>query len=269
MNTLTVVTGSLATLAYALGSLYLYRKVSLGTPLNSTQVAVIGMPAGILHAIYATQVLYSSHGIDLSFFPVLTFVALTLSVATTAACMRQRVHVLSLVVFPLACIALVANLVFSKGALHRTQMEPGLLFHVVTSVIAYTLLAFAACQALLLNFLDKRIRGHASITLLNVLPPLETVDKNLFLWLWSGLALLTIANLSGLIFLWDQLLAGMNRFHIVFSVVAWLIYVALMGGHYLFGWRGRLTTTLSTLAFTFLLFGYFGTKLYFEYGLSL
>ena len=268
MNTITLITGSLAALVYALGTIYLYRKVSIGSALESNQVAVIGMPAGIVHAIFATQVLYSSYGIDLSFFPVLTFVALTLSVATTAACMRQRVHVLTLVVFPLACIAVVANLIFSKGALHRTQMEPGLLLHVVTSVIAYTLLAFAACQALLLNFLDKRIRGHASITLLNVLPPLETVDKNLFMWLWSGLALLTIANLSGLIFLWDELSAGMNRFHIVFSIIAWLLYVALMGGHYLFGWRGKVTTNLSTLAFAVLLFGYFGSKLYFEYAAS-
>lgn len=265
MTATALTTGSLAVFAYLVGVFYLYRQVSQNTRLRSTQIAAIGIPACILHALYAFEVLYASNGIDLSFFPVLTFVALTLAVATTAACMRQRVHLVSLLVFPLTGIAILANLIFSKGALHRTQMEPGLLFHVVTSVIAYTLLAFAACQALLLNYLDKRLRTHASITTLDLLPPLETAEKYLFTWLWSGVVLLTIANLSGVVFLWDQLMAGMSRFHIVFSVIAWFIYAGLLAGHYLFGWRGRLTTNLSTLAFALLLFGYFGTKLYFEY----
>lgn len=254
---------AIAAVLYGVSAFLAFRNREVSGGLMLRLAPVVAALGCCCHIVFAIQIFWIGNGVDLATVPIATLVTVTAALITVAEHLYKptRATPIAVVVYPLIALILLLAGVLHRGSLHPTELSPGLTMHVIVSVASYSILAYAACQAVLLIWLDAAIRKHKFNVFLRIFPPLESAEGTLFNALWTGLAMLTVANATGFIFFWGELFTHPSHFHVVMTIAAWLIYALLMFGHMIRGWRGNFTTKLSLAAFAFLLFGYFGTKL--------
>ncbi|MGR9000150.1 MAG: cytochrome C assembly family protein, partial [Gammaproteobacteria bacterium] len=95
------------------------------------------------------------------------------------------------------------------------------------------------------------------------LPPLQTMESLLFQMLATGLFFLTISLVSGFVFI-EDVFAQHLAHKTVLSILAWLIFSALLIGRSRYGWRGQIAIQWTLIGFVSLLLAYFGSKLVLE-----
>ena len=89
------------------------------------------------------------------------------------------------------------------------------------------------------------------------------MERVLFELVWSGVVLLTLSIISGLIFL-DNMFAQHLVHKTVLSLGAWIIFTTLLVGRYRFGWRGMRAVRWTLGGCILLLLAYFGSKFVLE-----
>lgn len=223
----------------------------------------IGVAAVLLHAVAVWLVMNVPDAIDLSLFSVASLTLVVLACIVLLAAVWQPLENLFTLVFPLAAIGVVASLIPIGDPIPRSAFGPGMLTHVLVSILAYSVLMMAACQSIALSFQDVALRRHAPMRILRVLPPLQTMETLLFQFLWIGLVLLTLSIGSGFAFL-DDMFAQHVVHHTVLAIASWSIFAVLLLGRHAFGWRGRTAIRWTLAGFTFLALAYFGSKFVLE-----
>ena len=139
--------------------------------------------------------------------------------------------------------------------------------HVLISVVAYSLLAIAALQALLVGYQDWQLKHKHQNQLMRALPPLQTMETLLFELIWAGQILLTLSLLSGFLF-YEDFFAQKLVHKVVFSTTAWGVYSILLWGRHFRGWRGIKAIRWTWAGFSAILLGYIGSKFVLEFVLS-
>jgi ABC-type uncharacterized transport system permease subunit len=135
--------------------------------------------------------------------------------------------------------------------------------HILLSMGAAALLFAAAVTALLLVFLDRRLRTRRIADLPSVLPPLDALEKVMFRLIGAGFALLTLSLFTGFVFVTN--LFTQHLIHkTVLSLIAWTIFGVLLIGRIRFGWRGRSALGWTLSGFGVLALAYFGAKFVLE-----
>lgn len=256
--------GILAVALYVFGTYSQFRHLKARTAAQTGQVLLVAGIALCLHGVSVAMLMMSPTGLDLSLFTVSSLVAFALTLFVTLASLAQPLHNLFILVFPIAGVAVAGSLMLGGRATPIGDLSAGFLIHIVTSIFAYTVLTTAACQSLLLSAQERQIRRRQSYGLLRILPPLETMEAMLFQLLWAGLALLTLAIVSGFAFL-DDLFAQHVVHHTALAMVSWVIYAFLLAGRYALGWRGTTATRWTLTAFAFLVLAYWGSKFVLEF----
>jgi ABC-type uncharacterized transport system permease subunit len=94
-------------------------------------------------------------------------------------------------------------------------------------------------------------------------PPLTLLEGLLFRLIGAGFALLTLALLSGVVFV-EDLFAQHLVHKTVLSLLAWATFGALLFGRLRHGWRGRRAVQLTLAAMTLLGLAFFGSKFVLE-----
>ncbi len=244
------------------------RQVETGPTIASapkrTVFISLGVVALALHAMSAWFGLVTEAGINLSFFAIGSIVGLALAGTSLGVANRVDFPSLLAVAYTIAIITIGGSIVLPATAEPRADLEVGLVFHVVASIAAYTALAMAAVHSVLTLTLENRLRRHETFSLVVDFPPLESMVVLLFRLIWIGIALLTIAIGSGFFFL-DDLFDQRVVHHTVLSTSSWFVYVMLLAGHLLFGWRGKTTIRWTLVAFALLALAYFGSKFVLEF----
>jgi ABC-type uncharacterized transport system permease subunit len=215
------------------------------------------------HAVAAFLVMNRPDGVDFGLFAMGSLVALVLSLFVLIASTFQPVENLLMLIAPFSAAAVGASLLFPDTTIPYRQIPEGLLAHALLSVLAYTLLALAACQALALALQERLIRRHGALSLIRILPPLQTMESLLFQQIWAGFVLLTLSIASGFLFLTD-LFAQRVVHHTVLSIASWTVFLALLVGRHAFGWRGTTATRWTLTGFGLLVLAYFGSKFVIE-----
>jgi ABC-type uncharacterized transport system permease subunit len=136
--------------------------------------------------------------------------------------------------------------------------------HILLSMAAAALLFAAAVTALLLVFLDRRLRGRRIADLPSDLPPLDALEKIMFRLIGAGFGLLTLALLTGFVFVTNLFTQNLVQ-KTVLSLIAWLLFGVLLVGRLRFGWRGRSAVRWTLSGFAILAVAYFGVKFVLEY----
>jgi ABC-type uncharacterized transport system permease subunit len=155
--------------------------------------------------------------------------------------------------------------VTGAGRTYAEENVPGwaLSAHILLSMGAAALLFAAAVTALLLVFLDRRLRTRRIADLSNVLPPLDTLERLMFRLIGVGFVFLTLALLTGFVFvtnLFTQLLIQKT----LLSLIAWVLFGTLLIGRIRYGWRGRAAVRWTLSGFGVLTLAYFGSKFVLE-----
>jgi ABC-type uncharacterized transport system permease subunit len=137
--------------------------------------------------------------------------------------------------------------------------------HLLLSLAAFSLITIASLQALMMAALERRLHGGALPGYLQSLPPLLTLEKLLFRILGAGFLLLTLTLASGMLFSEEIFGRPLQFTHkVVFGILAWLIFAALLAGRQIYGWRGRVALRWTLAGFMVLVLAYIGTKFVLE-----
>ncbi len=232
---------------------------------NSPRALAVLLPiaALTLHALVCWGLVFSPQGINLSVVAVSNLVAMVLVLVVTIANIRLPVENLYIFLFPIAGLAVLAALLVKPGATPLQHVTPIVLGHIFVSLAAYSALMMAAVQSVMLVFQERHLRSPDK-PVLQILPPLETMERLLLAMLWIGFVLLSASIFSGYLFL-DDILENQVMHHIVLTSLSWCVYVFFLTGRYLFGWRGLTAVRWTLVAFSLLVLGYLGSKLVVEY----
>ncbi len=137
--------------------------------------------------------------------------------------------------------------------------------HLLISMLAYSLFTIASLHVLLMALLERRLHVGELPAALQKLPPLLTMEKLLFRIITAGFVLLTLTLASGIVFSEELFGTAMRFSHkTVFGILSWLIFAALLGGRWFYGWRGRIAVRWTLTGFLMLVLAYVGSRFVLE-----
>ncbi len=215
-----------------------------------------------LHAIIIYSAIVMPFGLNISFVNSLSLVAWLVVFLYLIVEIRKPAETLGFFVLPIACIAVILQL-FQSDSVTLIARSFELQLHIVLSLLAYGLFIIAAGQAILLRIQTHYLKNKHPGGFIRSLPPLQSMEDLLFQIIQIGFILLTLALLSGFIFL-DNIFAQHLLHKTVLSIIAWLLFAILLWGRWHFGWRGKKAINFTLGGFIFLMLSYFGTKIVLE-----
>ena len=247
-------------------ALYLVAAALLARPLLDGRDAPRALPlaaASLAVSGHLADILIAHRGaLDLHFFAALSLIAAVVAALTLLVNFSRPVAGLGVIVFPLAA-ALLAIDVFVAPATLPHPMDWQIKLHVTLALLSYGLLSIAALLALLLAFQERALRERRLSRFLRALPPLTLTEALMFRLIGSGFVLLSTTLLTGALFV-DNLFEQHLVQKTVLSVIAWLVFGALLLGRWRWGWRGRRAVQLTLVGMAVLVLAFFGTKFLLE-----
>jgi ABC-type uncharacterized transport system permease subunit len=176
-----------------------------------------------------------------------------------------RLDGLQVLVLPVAAVgALVPAVLPAARPLANADMAFFRL-HLAISMLSYSLFTIASLHVLLMALVEKRLHGGTVPQLLRSLPPLLTMEQLLFRIIGTGFVLLTLTLATGMIFSEELFGRPLQFTHkVLFGVLSWLIFGALLLGRRLRGWRGRVAMRWTLAGFLALMLAYVGSRFVLE-----
>ena len=227
------------------------------TPYLTSWVAAI-----FFMSVFLARRLLVETGLDLSFYNSLLISAFLVSFLLLVASAFKPVEHLGLIILPVAIICLALNLLFSRPSI-PVPFDTGIQTHIISSIIAFSILCLAAVQALLLLVQERHLKQHTAAGILRALPSMHENEVTLFQTIGLGVLILTVALVSGFIYI-DDIFAQHLVHKTTLSVVAWVVFAVLLWGRIYFGWRGTTAIRWTLGGFTFLILAYLGSKFVLE-----
>jgi ABC-type uncharacterized transport system permease subunit len=259
MNATALATLSICT--YLASTLLIIRYIDRNRMPRAT--LLLAWTAACSHLVYTAIVFQQSGGLNFSFFSTGSLVAMIVALLLLIAALNKPVEKLGIALFPIAAIMLTLELNFAGKPPALSSYNWAMSTHILTSIIAFSLLNIAALQAILLAIQDQQLKSHPPKRFIQSLPSLQTMESLLFQMLGTGLVFLTISLVSGFLFI-ENLFAQHLVHKTVLSILAWIIFSCLLMGRYRYGWRGQTAIQWTLIGFVLLLLAYFGSKLVLE-----
>ncbi len=227
------------------------------TGLLLAALAVIG------HAVALYAAIDHVAGRDVNFLNMLSLSALLImAVLLLTAAASRRIEACT-IALPGAALCLGLQWLVPIEPLMLGSLSPAARLHIVSSLLAYSLLSIAAINALMLATQDYTLRHPRLIHRLEFLPPLTVIETMMFRLILVGWLLLSLSLASGLVFI-EDLFAQHLLHKTVLSILSWLLFGLLLLGRWRLGWRGRRAVRWALAAMLVLALGYFGSKLVLE-----
>jgi ABC-type uncharacterized transport system permease subunit len=257
-------------LALAAGAALLYLLAALPVVLRQDSVlrlsAATLLGGWLLHLVLLVVDIsgfaHPEPGARLGFAPVLSMtVWLVIAVHTFESRLVPLPGVrVALALAGAAVVALVAGFPGEPRA-YQSPLAP---LHFVLGVASYGLFGAAVLHGLMLDMAERRLRAGAPVAggsrgrAMGL--PLLQLERLTFRFVEAGFAVLSATLLLGAIS------AGGWHFEhkIVFSLLAWGVFAALLTGRRLRGWRGRRATRWLYAGALLLLLAYVGTRFVWE-----
>ncbi len=246
-------------LAAGLQAAYLLNKTK--QPKTSVLLG-IGIVAVLAHSYSAVDIIYYDQQIDLGFFRVSSLIFCCIAAINLISILRRPTSNLLVALFPLAALSIVVSSL-SLPMRGISVASPGLLSHILISILAYSLMTIATIQAIALALQERHLKGHHMGGILKALPPLQTMEQILFELIWIGMGLLTLSLITGFIFI-DDLFAQHLAHKTFFSILAWVIFAILLWGRHQLGWRSQTAARWTFGGFAALMLAYYGSKFVLE-----
>ena len=230
--------------------------------LNHSIAALAGLALSGHAAILYREILVQA-GFNLGFYHALSLMSWIVALLVALAGLFRPMSNLIVIFFPVAAFALLLEIALPSTSIVPGGITAGLKMHILLSITAYGLLAIGAVQSLVLAFQEAQLRNKQPVKVMNVLPPLQTLEEMLVQTLAIGFFLLSLSLATGLMFMYDML--GQHLSHkVVFSILAWMIFAVVLWGRWSRGWRGKKLIHWTLGGFISLLLAYFGSKLVLE-----
>ncbi|MBV1881459.1 MAG: cytochrome c biogenesis protein CcsA [Pseudomonadales bacterium] len=256
--------GSISAALYLVATTYVFQRLSGNKSISKHWFLLLGLIASLFHIHSALSLIFSDAGLDLGLFYIGSLIGWVVILTVLTTNLFRPFENIAIIAYPIAALSIVASLIFESTFDARNDIGLSIAIHILLSICAYSVLFIAVGQAVLIAIQNRQLKKKQTQSIINVLPPLQTMESVLFEIIWLGIGLLTASILTGFMFyedIFQQHLAHKS----VFSLVAWLTFAVLLSGRYIFGWRGRTAIRWTYSGFAFLMIGYFGSKFVLEF----
>jgi ABC-type uncharacterized transport system permease subunit len=218
------------------------------------------------HSDAIMQMMRLNGRFSIGLLEALSLLGWTLAVLACVVSIDKQNRVLGAILLLSAAVGAAAGASMTGTGPGYTEATAGweLTAHILLSMGAAALLFAAAVTALLLVFLDRRLRARRIADLSSGLPPLDALEKIMFRLVAAGFGLLTLALITGFFFVTNLFAQNLVQ-KTVLSLIAWLIFGVLLIGRLRFGWRGRSAVRWTLSGFGILAVAYFGVKFVLEH----
>lgn len=260
------------TLLYAALAFYFWRRHWSGAgPIETETTSRRGVEHAALLAPFALHTwllagsMFAGDGVYLGVGNALSLILWLTVLIYGVGSLFYRLDGLHALVMPAAAVAVTLPVVFpSIHALANTETM-AFKAHLLIAMLAYSLFTIAALHVMLMTIMERRLHAGALPASLRSVPPLLTMETLLFRIIAAGFVLLTLTLASGVLFS-EELFGKPARFShkIVFGVLSWLIFGALLCGRRIYGWRGRTAVRWTLAGFLTLVLAYIGSKFVLE-----
>jgi ABC-type uncharacterized transport system permease subunit len=259
--------GLLAIVLYLLASTLLLTRLMRGQQEDAgcrhSQIMMVALAAIFIHGSVLYPAIITADGLNLGIFYAASLVALTASLLLLLATFVEPVENLGIPVFSVAALCIGLTMIFPAPYIVTNASSWQLDSHILLSLLAYSILGLAVMQALLLAIQDSHLRNREPGGFIRALPPLQTMETLLFHMIATGFVLLTLALVTGTLFL-EDIFAQHLVHKTTLSIVAWVVFAILLWGRWRHGWRGRTAIRWTIGGFIFLMLAYFGSKFVLE-----
>lgn len=230
---------------------------------NKVPLLIMALTANLLHIVVFYQNSFTNLGVDIGFFSIVSLVGWLITLLLVLSAFNRPVECLGIIVFPFAALSLGLSEIYNQPVYLTKSLTTGLQFHILMSILAYSMLSIAVVQAILLSIQERHLHNKQPGGFIRTLPPLETMESLLFNMIGLGFMVLTVSLASGLFYL-EDILAQHLVHKTVLSFGAWLLFGILLWGRFQFGWRGRTAIRWTISGFILLMLAYFGSKFVIE-----
>lgn len=264
MNAAATTSGLIALTCYLISAALLIRGLGGQNTTNRTAVLSLGGTGLLFHAISVYILIFTASGLQLGVISIASLFAWVMVATGNLSSLYRRNEALLAPAYPLACIAIAVSLLYTDNLAPKTRLEPGVTAHIILSIMAYSAIALAFSQAVLIFAQNYQLKKRHINKILHLLPPLQTMEDSLFDLIAIGFALLTAAILTGFAFM-DDLLSQHLVHKTVLTIASWLVFGLLLIGRQRWGWRGMVAVKWTLAGFTLLIIGYFGSRIALEF----
>lgn len=233
--------------------------------------------AGLFLQVYLIYEALFTHGTP--YFGLALALSITLFACTLILLIESffsRVESLLVFILPIAAIGTLFPIFLPGTPLEPETASFSFRVHLLSAILAYSLMTIALIQALVLMALHNWLReGKAGKafgrekdgSIIQNAPSVMDMEKMLFRLLWSGFLILSAAIVFGSAYT-HGLFGVFFRFDhkTVTTLLAWLVFAVLLWGHHLRGWRGRFAARWVVVGFCMLMIAYIGLRLVIEVG---
>jgi ABC-type uncharacterized transport system permease subunit len=240
-------------------------------PRSDLRFEMILVPVAlVLHAMLLYRRVVVADGLDLGIANAISMLVwLTVAIYWIAGLAFQGLSSVLGLMAPVALVAVLFQAATQTRHVVTYGADPLFTLHFAIALLAYSLFTVATVHALVMLAEEKWLHRGTLPPFLKELPPLMQMEALLFRILLAAFVLLTLTVVSGVFF--SEQLFG-RPFQLTsktfFAIVSWVIFGALLIGHFVRGWRGRTAVRLTLAGFTMLLLAYVGSKFVLEVVLS-
>lgn len=227
----------------------------------SQKITIILSTVAILaHMLLLVNSVFRVDGQDLSIVNVALLTCWVIVLCVTTVSLKFPATLLLPVVYGFAALLTIASLFIPHHVLlHSINVELALVAHISLSLLAYCILIIATLYGVQFYFIDKRLKRKDLAIVHSHLPPLMVVERQLYQLLNLGTVLLSVALITGFVFL-DGMFAKEFIHKTILSLVAWAIFATIAVGHIKRGWRGKMVVVSIMMAAFTLTLAYFGSR---------
>ncbi len=231
-----------------------------------TMLQIIAIATGLTGLLWHTWILWFSiavpDGIVLSIGNAASFIGLLLAAIGLIGAADKSLRGLA---GGLLVLAAFASLLTRQqvAAEFATPMSWQIQSHILISLLAYGLLTVGVIVALYALVQERRLRAGNFSALNQLFAPLETTERLLFGITTTGFLILLIAVSTGVAFV-DDIFAQHLVHKTALSILALVLFGALLVARWLAGWRGKRAIYLYIWGFVFLCLAYFGSRFVLE-----
>ena len=220
----------------------------------------------VLHSMLLYQRVLTPQGMDLGVANAVSLLVwLTLLIYWLASLAYGGLSGIIGMMAPVALLAILLQAAIPTHHYVTYGRDPLFALHFGIAMLAYSLFIVATVHALLMMAEEKWLHRGTLPPFLKSLPALLEMEALLFRILLAAFVLLTLTVVSGLFFS-EQLFGKPLTFthKTVFGILSWIIFGALLAGHYFRGWRGRTAVRWTVAGFIALALAYIGSKVVYE-----
>mgnify|MGYP000309468214 CR=1 FL=1 len=254
----------LSLVCYGLTMVYLLWGISQQKPISKVMtLGLLGVGLAA-HTMLLYPKIITETGLNFNVFNVMSLTSLFMLGFYWIFCLYRPILELGILATPLALGGAMIGYIGTAPYQPLTQITPLLQGHIVLSLAAYSVLFMAAVQAVMLRLQIKELKRQTIHRVwVNKLPSLQSMESLLFDMIGVGFVLLSLALLLGFLDTTDLL--GQHLAHkTVFSGLSWLVFGALLIGHWRFGWRGIKASNMAIYGVVLLGIAFIGTKFVLE-----